>query len=299
MTLGEFLGRTEHTLEEIYSGLNPGWAALKRGAGLLVGMSPDESVLSRALSRMLHIDDPERVTTYLGWLSRQNAPPVDSLGVREQRLAQMLHFDLWAERNWGSLQSFLERFWENPNMVLELRELLQVLDDRARRIAVDANVDAEVPLSLHTRYTRNEIMAAFGETTAEKPRFWREGVKRITRYNADIFLVTLNKSERRFSPSTRYRDYPISPKRFHWESQSTTTTSSPTGQRYLNHEAMGTRIFLFVRESDVGDSVGASPFLFLGPAKHVSHEGERPIAIVWELEHEMPLDFFQAARVAA
>jgi len=114
----------------------------------------------------------------------------------------------------------------------------------------------------------------------------------------DIFLVTLNKSERHFSPTTRYRDYPISPTLFHWESQSTTRTSSPTGRRYVQHQVQGSRVLLFVRESNFGESLGASPFLFLGPASYVSHQGDRPMAILWRLKHEMPLDFFQAARVA-
>ena len=110
--------------------------------------------------------------------------------------------------------------------------------------------------------------------------------------------MTLNKSEKRFSPTTRYRDYPISPDLFHWESQSTTSAASRTGQRYVNHAAVGSSILLFVRESSAGKSIGATPFLFLGKAWYVSHERDRPMAITWRLEHEMPPDFFQAARAA-
>ena len=38
----------------------------------------------------------------------------------------------------------------------------------------------------------------------------------------DVFFITLKKSERLFSPTTRYNDYAISPGEFHWESQSLT-----------------------------------------------------------------------------
>ena len=124
------------------------------------------------------------------------------------------------------------------------------------------------------------------------------GVKWLADYGTDIFTVTLNKSEKRFSPSTRYRDYPISPTLFHWESQSLTSTASTTGQRYIAHELRGSQVLLFVRENSVGDGVGASPFLFLGSATYLRHERERPIAIVWRLRHPMPPDFFQAARAA-
>ena len=64
----------------------------------------------------------------------------------------------------------------------------------------------------------------------------------------DRLFVTLKKSEALFSPSTRYRDLALGPHLFHWESQSTTTASSATGQRYIHHEARGSRVLLFVRE---------------------------------------------------
>ena len=35
------------------------------------------------------------------------------------------------------------------------------------------------------------------------------------------------------------------------------------------------------------------------PGRHVSHDGDRPIAITWQLEHPMPTDFFTSATVAA
>ncbi len=91
-----------------------------------------------------------------------------------------------------------------------------------------------------------------------------------------------------------YRDYPSRSSLFHRESQSTTTVASRTGQRYLRGTST---VLLFVRETQQ-DALGTAPHLFLGPATYVSHEGERPIAITWRLEHEMPASFFQAASVA-
>ena len=53
-----------------------------------------------------------------------------------------------------------------------------------------------------------------------------------------------------FSPSTRYRDLALAlgPSLFHWESQSTTTETSSTGQGYIHHGSRGSRVLLFVRE---------------------------------------------------
>ena len=77
----------------------------------------------------------------------------------------------------------------------------------------------------------------------------REGVAWCQTVNADALLITLKKSDTDYSPTTMYRDFALSPCAFHWESQSTTSSSSPTGQRYLNHRENGSHILLFVREA--------------------------------------------------
>lgn len=37
-----------------------------------------------------------------------------------------------------------------------------------------------------------------------------------------------------------------------------------------------------------------APYAFLGPARYLAHEGNRPIGITWELEHPMPAALFDA-----
>ena len=95
-----------------------------------------------------------------------------------------------------------------------------------------------------------------------------------------------------------YKGYAISPTLFHWQSQHTTSQASATGQRYLRQRANGTNVLLFVRQRRTQDGLTA-PYTFLGPADYRSHQGDRPIAIVWELRHAMPADFFRQAKVAA
>jgi len=299
VSLAEFLVKSGYSLEDVYSGNRPGWTAIRREAGFAGPPDPDEARLSEAMQRMLHVDDPIRVESYTDWLTHARPPALQGLSLRDRRLITMLHFDLWTqELGRKSLQESMDRLWANPQSIAELRELLGVLGEMASRLEPPGGVEPEVPLRLHARYSRQELLAAFGEADPERLPSWREGVKWIESYGTDIFCVTLNKSERRFSPSTRYRDYPISPSLFHWESQSTTTVASNTGQRYINHERNGTRVLLFVRESNTGDGLGTSPYLFLGPMTYIRHEGERPIAIDWKLKFEMPPDFFQSAKAA-
>ena len=120
-----------------------------------------------------------------------------------------------------------------------------------------------VPLRLHARYTRTEILAAFGVGDRATPPEWREGVRWDEGSRSDVFAFTLDKSDGNFSPTTRYRDYAISPTLIHWESQSTTSLASAIGQRYINHVHDGTNVVLFarLRTSD-------RAFWCLGPASY-------------------------------
>jgi len=150
---------------------------------------------------------------------------------------------------------------------------------------------------VHARYSRDEACAAFG---IADPSTVREGVKWVPDEQADLFFVTLTKTERHYSPTTMYADRAITPEVFQWESQSTTSTASPTGQRYIHHVRRGSTVHLFVRESKERDGdLGAPPYLYAGPMRYVQHNGDRPMRIIWRLEHPLPADVFHAARVAA
>jgi len=154
------------------------------------------------------------------------------------------------------------------------------------------------PLSLHAQYTRDEILAGLGHWTLSDQREMREGVLHLPELPADLFLVTLNKTETDYSPTTMYEDYAISESLFHWQSQSTTSEDSPTGRRYIEHESHGHTILLFVREHKSINGL-ASPYYFLGPADYVSHSGNKPISFVWRLRHPMPTKLLRkTARMA-
>jgi len=251
------------------------------------------------LGRLCHIADRERISLYRNLLDRPAPPALDDPSERDRRLLTMLHFDLWgAGRSDVGLVASIRQLWANPSIRAEVVELLDVLDARADHIEQPLGGDDAIPLHVHARYSRDEILAAMGEATLERPPQMREGVRYVARHRSDILLVTLRKSEREFSPSTMYRDYAISPRLFHWESQSTTTAASPTGLRYVGHDADGGQVLLFVRESKRSPE-GTPPYLFAGPVRYRSHQGERPMAITWELETELPPDFFEAARAVA
>jgi len=112
-------------------------------------------------------------------------------------------------------------------------------------------------------------------------------IREICKVQLDLFLINLNKSEKDFSPSTMYDDYAINSTLFHWQSQSTTGVESPTGQRYIHHRMNNHKIIMFVREYKNTKGF-SSPYVYLGKANYIRHEGSKPISFVWELERELP-----------
>ena len=127
----------------------------------------------------------------------------------------------------------------HPQVRRELIEVLDVLDARVDHLQPMLSTSPHVPLHLHARYTRIEIQAAFNDGASLRPPRWDSGVKWLPHEQTDIFAFTLDKTSGEFSPTTRYQDYAISPELIHWESQSTTSVASPTGQRYLHHQERG------------------------------------------------------------
>lgn len=124
----------------------------------------------------------------------------------------------------------------------------------------------------------------------------REGVRYFEDLNLDLFLVTLVKDESRFSATTSYQDYPISPDLFHWESQATTPVDSAVGQRYIHHREQGSSIVLAVRNTTDSSQGTAEAFTLLGEVDYVRHQGEKPIQFEWKLQRPMPTQLYTQGR---
>lgn len=171
-------------------------------------------------------------------------------------------------------------------MRTELIELAQVLGRRVA-LAEEHYPVAEWPLALHRHYTRREILAAVGYVKEGGRGHTPQGGILKVDGQRELLLVTLDKSGRSFSPTTRYRDYAISRTLFHWESQAAASTSRPSGRRYVDSPGNGWSFHLFVREDP------DAAYAYCGPVRYRSHRGDRPIGIVWELDHPLPASLYE------
>jgi hypothetical protein len=296
-SLENYLIETGLDLNDIYTA-NKCWSDyLDAVNAISYTAGPQESTLRRAIGRLLHIDDEEHLDFYIKILDVSAEPEFDTLTHSERRMVRMLvaaTCEKVLEKE-DSLDQGVSLLWAHSQVVSEMRELFSLLRGQIDHIHTDLLSHPDSPLQIHGKYTRIEILAAFGVGDYAKTRPWRQGVLWIEDEKVDVLAFTLDKSEGNFSPTTMYRDYAISRELIHWESQSSTRAGSPTGKRYCNHVAKGTKIMLFAPEN-----TDERVFWFLGPATYVSHESERPMGITWNLEESLAGDLFSifAAAVA-
>jgi superfamily II DNA or RNA helicase/HKD family nuclease len=291
VSLGTYLEETGLELEDVYAN-NRSWSEMRRAVGLSTDdAGPNEEGLLRAVGRLLHVDDQQRLDAYRELVEQSTAPDPDDLDATRRRYARMLMSSLARGETAVSLDAGLAHLWKHPQVRRELLELFDLLPERVSHMHPPIDL-MDVPLAVHARYTRAEILGAFEVSGNVR---WESGVRWDETSQTDLFAFTLDKSDGSFSPTTRYEDYAISPELIHWESQSATSLESPTGRRYITQADNGTNVVLFARLK-----TDDRAFWCLGPATYVSHQGERPIAITWRLRHRLPGDLFAefAAAVA-
>ena len=178
-------------------------------------------------------------------------------------------------------------------------DIVQWLKQKISQKTAEINLGYTLPLELHAKYSRDEILAAFGKHTVDKKYSSREGVLKIKEKNTELLFVTLDKSEGAFSPTTNYEDYAISDKIFHWQSQNSAKPEAGAGLSYIKHLSQEKKILLFVREKTKDSYKMTQAFHFLGPVKYLSHSGAKPMSIKWEMQHKMPPSLWeQAAKLA-
>jgi superfamily II DNA or RNA helicase len=300
LSLPEFLHESGLELGDILKA-DRSWTRLRREAGLSTrDGGVHEATLLKRVRALAHVDDAERAGAYRRLLA-DDGPGYQELNVDEQRYARMLFFSLWP--NGAAFDSYAEGLGALRAEQAARDELSVVVEsafDQAQHVAAPlAGRLASLPLLSHARYSREEIVAALDYAHLRRlPNSLQQGVFWAEAWTTDAFLVTLTKSEKDYSPTTMYQDYAISPSLFHWETQSGTSVTTPTGQRYLNHARLGNGILLFAREHKVYQ-LGTAPYLLLGTGQYVSHTGDRPIAITWRLDRPMPTQVFTASTVVA
>ncbi|WP_339813801.1 DUF3427 domain-containing protein [uncultured Imperialibacter sp.] len=214
---------------------------------------------------------------------------LSDLSTEEYAMCLMLHYDVWQDKGqFGDLQKSLRAIGESEVLVEEIIEVLEILIDKIDFLERDIDLPYPQPLKVHSRYTRDQILSAFGFYTFNKKPSYREGVAYSQDKNTELLFITLNKTEKVFSPTTLYEDFAVSESIFHWQTQNAVSPDKGKGLSYIHHKDSGRKILLFVRERNEDEYGNTMAFVFLGDGDLLEHYGSKPMSIKWELKEPMP-----------
>ncbi|MFB0920317.1 MAG: DUF3427 domain-containing protein, partial [Oscillospiraceae bacterium] len=196
-----------------------------------------EASFETAFSRLCAIDSRRWIACLLDLLPRLATLGYAALSVNEKTFLQMFYVTVWNKSaedvNSDDVRENLHALAESPTIMGELLELLHFNLDHIDLVDEVVEMGFDFALDVHCTYSMRQIATAMGYFNYSALQ--GIGVKYFTEKKTDVFFVTLNKSEKDYSPTTMYNDYSINEHLFHWQSQSTTAEDSTTGRRYIMH----------------------------------------------------------------
>lgn len=300
LTFGNFIEATKLSPVELLKRRT--WSEWKDVAdGTKIVADPNLSEARQALRRFALRTDIDFLDQALRITSSNVAEEPVAYQISNEQ-AGMLHYTLWGKDGNGvgvsTYQQSFQRWLGNPSASRDLIEIIEWRRKQQAYATFSAELPFPCPLRIHAAYGLREITAAFGIANLQTSGPAGTGVIPLHDRRVYLHLVTFRKEERDFAPTTRYKDYPISRQLLHWETQSSTAREHSVGQNYIRFREHGYTILFFARvEKRISGET--SPYVFLGPASDlISYEGDRPIQMVWKLEHSMPAEIFEAARTS-
>jgi len=298
LTFGNFVRYHDYEPETLL--VSETWSGWKAKAQLAPSPNdPDIAHLKKALIRAAFINGPKEVALLRNVLAKISQGASSEAMALAGDSIMSIYYRIWGDKgsNLGitSLEDAFRKLSRNPSILADLDEVLSWSQDNTEISGQIPELPFTCSLELHAQYGIKEIQAVFGKATLETAGQTGVGSFHFAEVKTYALLITFQKTEKEFSPSTMYADYPISRELLHWESQSTTSQQSETGQNLIHHKERGSTILVFARDQKKRNGVTV-PFTYLGPVERVSYESERPIKMVWRLRNQMSVEMFEDNR---
>ena len=291
LTLGNFINLNHISIESIYK--KDSWSRLCQKAGIIDDFeSINEKQIYSAIAEKWLSTNSNSYFNFILKIAKQDFNfKINDFNENEKAMLLMLHYDVWQSAGgFVSLEDSIKQIGKNKILVNEIIEVLEILIDKISFKEIDIKLPYDQPLKLHARYTRDQILVAFKMSTFEKrsSNAIGVGVAENKKLNTELLFIDLIKSEEDYSPTTLYDDYAISETLFHWQSQNQTRDDSGKGLTYINHQKLGKKILLFVREKSTNEFKNTNGYVFVGEGNFQEYEGSKPMSIKWELNEPMP-----------
>jgi hypothetical protein len=295
-TLKEFIDNNGQDIRLIYKG-DTCWSSLKREAGLC--SYPDDANTCRfqkSISNLVHANS----ISYLHFIQKtiSNLENISFADEREKTYSIMLYYTLYGDRiskiGVSSIEEAIGNLKSYPIFINEIQELSEYLLTNIENKTYAVGEGMPLALEQYGYYTREEVFAIFGRQTADKKMQGSvAGVFNIEELNTELFFVTLNKSEKDFSPSTMYDDYVVSENQFHWKSQNTDSHKGK-GKRFVEQAINKKKFVLFVREYKKDSFGNTCPFYCFGLVDYISSCDDKPMSIDWHMHQPILPQFIKA-----
>lgn len=296
-TLTQFLENNGQDIRILYQGSNC-WSSLKRAAGRI--SYADDTVtkrLEKGVSGLIH----HNTSSFLRFVERFIAGEEVHKVEANKTYAIMLYYALFQDKisktGYESINEALELI-HLPKYACFKQEIAEIVSFLLARMDIKTTpigIEKIPRLELYGCYTREEVFTLVGRQTAEvKMQGAASGVFNLPEHNATLLFVTLNKSEKDFSPSTQYNDYLINEEYFHWQSQNTDSHNNNGGRRYTEQAQTKNKIILFVREEKKDGFSNTSPFHCFGLVDYVSSHDDFPMNVKWKLQKPAMAQYLKA-----
>lgn len=281
-TVKDFLRYFDIDPRSIYKNKNTSFLRLTIEAGLRENTKEEteEKKIVSSLASFCYLDSRPLID-FIIRIIEEGIPSL--MKTEERQMLNMFQYTIWDNLSAPKLDTELNRLLqENTHILSELKSLLLYQKWSIDSISTKVTLKYPCPLEIHGTYSRNQLFAGLDLT---KPSTIREGVKYIKEKNTDVLLITLNKADKDYSETTMYDDRIINNTLIHWQSQSKTTQASATGQRYCNNTST---VLLFIRKTKKDNFGITNPYTFMGKAKCIKYEGNKPINITWKIDPVVP-----------
>lgn len=298
LTFGNFIRYHDYEPEVLLA--KESWSGWKAKAQLgEIPADPDLIRLKKTLVRAAFINGLQEVALIRRVLDKVANGYIDEALALAGDFVMSVYYRLWGDKGsnlgFATLEEAFRQLANNPSILADLEEILAWSHDTSEVSGQRPELPFSCPLELHAQYGIKDIQAALKKATLDTAGQTGVGVVHFSEVKAYALLITFQKTDKEFSPSTMYADYPISRELLHWESQANTAQHHSDGQNLIHHEERGYTVLVFARDQKKRNGVTA-PFAYLGPVSQVSYESERPIKMVWRLKHPMPVEMFEDNR---
>jgi len=290
LSLSNFIEFYHIPLETIYSKKET-WSRLCQKAGIIEEFDTinEKQIYAAIANKWLATSALSYFEFLLSIAKLKFKIKIESFNEVEKSMLLMLHYDVWQNAGgFDSLEKSIHEIGKNNVLANEIIQVLELLIDKISFKEFDIHLPYHQPLKLHARYTRDQILTAFGLNTYDKKSPNREGVAENANLNTELLFINLIKSEENFSPTTMYDDYAISETLFHWQSQNSAKPDTGKGLAYIQHKKNNKKILLFVREKAKNQFKNTMGYVFIGEGNIKDYEGSKPMNIKWELNEPMP-----------